>query len=266
MTATKGFFSVIQFCPDLDRGECANVGVVLAVPPLGFIDVRLGEDNEGPKQRFGVAAYDDARLTVSKKGLEGRLRHDGKEWNGPDDLQRFARREGNNLLLTTPRVIMVEQASEELDELYQRLVHVDPSQRRPTPRKPDLKTVFEPKLWDIPLIRDLKVPIPEYGKMNVPYAYQNGLLNLIRPEGFPIDEGSATAKANDLAVKGHLIFRHPGESGKPQKLIVVGGFDASASEDLKRRIDFVLSEHDARLVREDRIDDFIDEVRREAHA
>jgi len=265
MAPTRGFFSVVQFCPDLDRGECSNVGIVLAVPGLGFLDVRFSEDNEGPKRRFGREAYDDDRLTIAKKGLEGRVRDDGKAWNAPEDLQHFAKKEGNNLVLATPKVILVENPAAELDELYQRLVHVEPQRRRRQP-KPDLKTVFEPKLVGVPLIKDIKVEVPEYGTLDVPYAYQNGVLNLVRAEGFPADEKPATTKANDLAVKGHLIHRHAREQGKPQKLIVVGGFDASAPEELKRRIDFVLREHDARLVREDCIDAFVEEVRRETHS
>lgn len=264
MAATRGFFSVVQFCPDLDRGECANVGVVLVVPQLGFLDVRLSEDNEGPKQRFGRDAYDDARLAVAKRALEGRLREEGTAWTGPEDLQTFARREGNHLLLATPKVILVEDAEAELDELYQRLVHVDPQRRRRQP-KPDLKKVFEPKLIGVPLIRNLEVDVPEYGKLDVPYAYQNGVLNLVRPEGFPIDESSATTKANDLAVKGHLLYRHRDATGQQRKLIIVGGFDVSAPEELKKRIDFVLREHDARLVREDDIDEFVEEVKSVAH-
>ena len=53
MTPARGFFSLIQFCPDLDRGEYANVGIVLVVPQRGILDIRLSEDNKGPKQRFG---------------------------------------------------------------------------------------------------------------------------------------------------------------------------------------------------------------------
>ncbi len=264
MARTKGFFSVVQFCPDLDRGECANVGVVLVVPSLGFRKVLLSEDNEGPKQRFGRDAYDDARLAVAKRALAGRIEQEGREWGTPEELTKFGKKEGNHLLLSAPRVILVEDAEVELSELFQRLVHVDPNRRRRQP-KPDLKNIFEPKLMGVPLLRDLEVDIPEYGKLDVPYAYRNGVLNLVRPEGFPIDVHSATAKANDLAVKGHLLFTHPDPHGKPRKLIVVGGFDASAPEDLKYRIEFVLKEHDARLVREDRLDDFVAEVKRDAH-
>ena len=45
MTQTRGFFSVIQFCPDLDRGEYANVGIILADPQHSVLDVRMREDN-----------------------------------------------------------------------------------------------------------------------------------------------------------------------------------------------------------------------------
>ena len=263
MTRTKGFFSIVQFCPDLDRGECANVGVVLVVPSMRFRKVLLSEDNEGPKQRFGRDAYDDVRLAIAKKALAGRIDQE-REWGGTEDLATFAKKEGNHLLLSAPRVILVEDADAELSELFQRLVHVDPNRRRRQP-KPDLKSIFEPKLQGVPLLRDLEVEVPEYGKLDVPYAYRNGVLNLVRPEGFPLDVHSATAKANDLAVKGHLLFTHPDQYGKPRKLIVVGGFDASAPEDLKHRIEFVLREHDARLVREDRLDDFVAEVKRDAH-
>jgi hypothetical protein len=265
MARTKGFFSIVQFCPDLDRGECVNVGVVLVIPILGFRKVLLSEDNEGPKQRFGRDAYDDVRLTVAKRALASRIEQEIGEWGSSEELTKFGKKEGNNLLLSAPRLILVEDAEIELTELFQRLVHVDPNRRRRQP-KPDLKSIFEPKLLGVPLLRDLEIDIPEYGRLEVPYAYRNGVLNLVRPEGFPIDVYSSTTKANDLAVKGHLLFNHPDQQGKTRKLVVIGGFDNSAPEDLKHRIEFVLKEHDARLVREDRLDEFVAEVRRDAHS
>lgn len=265
MAATKGFFSIIQFCPDLDRGESANVGIALVVPGLDFLGVRFSDDNEGPKQRFGRDAFDDARLALTKRALENRLRQEAANWKGPEELLIFGRKEGNHLLLSQPRVILVENAEAELEELFLRLVHVDARQRRRQP-KPDLKRFFEPKLLGVPLLRDIQVDVPELGKLDVPYAYKNGALHLVRPEGFPLDRGSATDKASDLAVKGHLIYKHSANTEEPRQLIVVGGFDASIPEDVKHKIEFILSEHDTRLVREDRLDDFVEEVRREAHS
>jgi hypothetical protein len=263
MTTTRGFFSVIRFCPDLDRGEYANVGVVLAVPHGGALELRMSEDNEGPKQRFGADAFDDTRLTVAKKGLAGRIREEGPTWSSADDLLGFGRKEGNNLMLSTPKVILVENPAAEADELYRRLVHVEPVRRRRL-AVPNLAPVFEARLADVPLIKDYKVELPEFGTWRVPYAYKNGALNLIRPEAF--SESSAETRGNDLAVKGHIIRRHSDAIGKPHKLIVVGGFDVGAPESLKRRIEFILQECDARLVREEQLEEFVEEIRREAHS
>ena len=130
MAETKGFFSIIQFCPDLDREETANVGVVLIVPGLRYFDVRFSEDNEAPKQRFGVGTIDDTRLAVAKRAIEGRLRHELTDCSGSEDLVAFAKKEGNHLRLTAPRIALVKDAAGELDELYRRLVHLEVSSDR----------------------------------------------------------------------------------------------------------------------------------------
>jgi hypothetical protein len=264
MPTTRGFFSIVQFCPDLDRGECANVGVVLVVPNLGFVDVRFGSDNEAPKRRFGADAFDDARLTLAKRTLEGRIRAAAGAWTTAEELERFSRLEGNHLVLSKPRVILVEDPRAEIEDLYTRLVHVDAIQRNRV-RQPDLKTLFEPKLKGVPLRKNVKVTVPVFGELTMPYAYQNGRLNLIRAEAFPHDEKSATSKATDLAVKGHLLHAHPEAPGMERQLIVVGGFDGSATDAFKGKMSLLLREHDARLVLEEQLDAFVEEVRRDAH-
>jgi hypothetical protein len=264
MAAMKGFFSIVQFCPDLDRGECVNVGAVLVVPEVSFLGVQFSDDNEGPKQRFGKDAFDDARLAVSKQALKSRLERDGAAWRGPEDLLSFGRKEGNHLLLSSPRVILVKDPTAELNELFQRLVYVEPRQRRRS-AKVDLKSVFETKLVGVPLQRNLTVSIPEFGNFEIPYAYRNGRLNLIKPEGFPVDQHNAEDRANELAVTGHLLAKHPDEAGVERRLVVVGSFEASTSDALKHRIEFVLKEHEARFVPVDQIDSFVDEIRRDAH-
>ncbi len=265
MPSSRGFFSLIQFCPDLDRREAVNVGVVLAIPEQTFVGVRMAGDNEGPKQRFGASSFDEARLAASKRAIEARLRQDGPSWTTPDDLARFGAKEGNSLILTSPRTLLAVAPEAELAELFQRLVFVDPRSRR-RQAKPDLKTRFEAKLEGVELRRDVRVEVPNFGPMEVPYAFKNGVLNLVQPEGFSVDEGPAMTKAAQLAVRGRLIHRHPEAAGEPSRLIVVGGFDESASEQLKSRIASVLEEHDSRLVREDELDQLVAEVRRDAHA
>jgi hypothetical protein len=125
MAPTKGFFSIVRYCPDLARGEFANVGIVLVVPELAFFGIRFSDDNEGPRQRFGKNAFDDTRLTVAKRSLEGRLREEGKSWTNADELLTFGKKEGNHLLLSAPRTILAVDPVAELAELYEKLVHVE---------------------------------------------------------------------------------------------------------------------------------------------
>lgn len=46
MKTYKGYYSLIQFCPDLSRHEMANVGVLLFVPDRKFISARTNTNNE----------------------------------------------------------------------------------------------------------------------------------------------------------------------------------------------------------------------------
>lgn len=264
MAATRGFFSIVQFCPDLDRAECANVGVLLVVPKLGFVSVRFGNDNEAPKRRFGADAYDDARLTLAKMALEGRIKAEAAAWTTAEDLERFARLEGNHLVFSKARVILVDDPKAEVEELYTRLVHVD-GVHRSRVRRPDLKTLFERKLKGVPLQKDVEVTVPVLGKIHIPYAYQNGKLNLVKAEAFPQDEKAATVKATELGATGRLIHANPEGPGKERRLIIVGGFDPGASEEVKQKVGLLLDELDARLVPEEQLDLFVEEVRRDAH-
>lgn len=260
--SSRGFFSIVQYCPDLDRGECANVGVVLCVPELGYLGVRMSENNEGPKQRFGATAFDDFQLTAAKAAIEGRLRAEGAAWTEPSQVIDFARREANNLQLTKPRTMLSLSPSEDLAELFYRMVFVE---RRTKSRvaKPNLKVLLEERAPEVPWLRDVEVELPRLGALKAPYAYRNGALNLIRPESFPMDERVATQRASELAVKSHILHGMPGES---RKLIVVGAFDASATQELKERLGFVLAEHEARLVHEAELPEFVEQVKAEAHS
>ncbi len=40
-----GFYSVVRFCPDSDRGEAVNIGVIVGAPALG-LRVRMADQNE----------------------------------------------------------------------------------------------------------------------------------------------------------------------------------------------------------------------------
>lgn len=74
MRVTWGYYSLIQYCPDLSKAESVNVGVLLFCPDVKFIDARTSSGNDRVRRFFGGGSFDSARLQAAKKAIEVRLR------------------------------------------------------------------------------------------------------------------------------------------------------------------------------------------------
>lgn len=114
----EGFYSVVRFCPDIDRGEAVNVGVIIGTPGLGM-RVRMAERNEYVRRRFGAEAFDNTRLTLVKNGLAHRLEEVAPT---AEALAAFGAAEAGKLQITTPRPMVVSDLDGEVLALVQRLV------------------------------------------------------------------------------------------------------------------------------------------------
>ena len=49
MSTARGYYSILRYIPDLERGEGANIGVVLFCPALKFLKARTAR---GGRSRF----------------------------------------------------------------------------------------------------------------------------------------------------------------------------------------------------------------------
>ena len=58
MSITKGYYSLIQFCPDPSRLEGVNIGVLLFSPENGKLKFRLTENNRRIRKVFGKQDWD----------------------------------------------------------------------------------------------------------------------------------------------------------------------------------------------------------------
>jgi hypothetical protein len=264
MAAARGFYSIIQFVPDLDRAEGANIGVVLSVPSLGYLDVKMAPDNEAPKQRFRPSSIDEARLDLAKEGIVTRILREGGDWKYSDDLVRFANCEGNHISLLSPRTILTKAPAADLEKLFRRLIHIEARHRRTLP-KPTLDELKDLKFSGVPLRENVEVELPKFKPLVFPFAYKNGALNLILPEAFPLEAGDAEKKASELAVKGHILHKRLSPEGDLQKLVVIGAFHENISEDVRDRIGYIFEQQDSRLVQAEQMEEFTEEVRQQAH-
>src|SRR5438552_3843697 len=122
MTPKKGYYSLIQFCPNPSRLEVVNVGVVLFCSEPRFLAARTAKGNQRPAKLVGRHQLDSASLNSAKQALERRLQVDSMSFETFGDLEKFVNTRGNALKLTAPRPVKVFDPPSDLDKLFEELV------------------------------------------------------------------------------------------------------------------------------------------------
>ena len=120
---TKGYYSIVQYCPDLGRKESANVGVILLVPSLNYINGVEDPSNARAKKFFGDSITNWELFNAGKNAIFNRIVKDKNYFRTVDDLDRFANTRGNSFILTEPRSCRIDKAPFlVLSELFDDLV------------------------------------------------------------------------------------------------------------------------------------------------
>lgn len=267
MTPKRGYYSLIQFCPDPSRAEAVNLGVLLFCPEARFVAARMSQGNGRAAKLVGRTGIDSASLNAAKRAIEHRLQMDWEGFQTLEDLQRFVDTRANVLKLTTPRPVKVFEPEEELRKLYEELVGGRARQRPPAAFPPELDQLFH-RLEDEGRARlnwNVDIPIVRRG-LRIPYAYRNGVWNLVRPKLFSSDEGPAIGQAQQLAVDGDLLRRHGTDAEGEKRLVVLTAFEAGENmADLENRVVDLFREYAVTTVRQHDVPQFLAEVEQQAH-
>jgi len=259
----KGYYSLVQYCPDPSRLEAANVGVLLFCPGLRFVKARLSHDNRRIDKFFGH--QDWALVKAQKQAVLDRLAVDAARFRTLADLQDYAARRANEIQLSPARPLKVQDAEKELEDLFQRLVgeheHRDHGHRATTLFREEVaKAGLESMLK-----KDVTVTVPTIGRrMTAPYGYQNGRFNLIEPERFDAPNSDAIfSRAYRWAVEGQLLYEssHP-EFGSLQ-LAVVGQFGEESQVEAES-VRTIFDKHRVKLYTFDELPALFDDVRKSA--
>lgn len=266
----RGFYSVVQYCPDRFRAEAVNVGLVLLCTDPHAVRVRMTNNHDRVRKLFGVARPELKNLKVSTHGLTSRIENSADDFRTSEDLSAFAAQRANNLRLTEPRLAKLDDIDADFQRLFEQLVEqrstVDRAAASPAEvLPPRLGEVFhrlaqQRKIWDPEAIR---VPISNR-KLDVPYAYKNGVVNLVKPHVFnPGKRGENQAAM--LALDGDLINKHL-VGGEQHKLIIVSTQeDDNQAKEVSEHVAPLFREYDVRLIRPSDFDSFAIEVERNAH-
>ncbi len=252
---TTGYYSVIQYCPDRSRMEAANIGVLLFVESLEFLDVRLVSGNDRIRRFFGPDYnLDLSAVNTAKKMVEHRFQVERPELGHRADLELFLRRFANEIVFTPLRPARVENPATELAQLFGDLVTArvrrDPGAEA-AESFPAIRQRFEQPDIAEKLQRDLTVRIPVLeDEVNVDYGFQNGRFNLIQIKEFTQQRTDALMKeAKSIAAEGHLIYKHPDPQRHEQQLMVVASFTEAVMEN-RGRISSLMADHDVQFFTE----------------
>lgn len=234
MNARKGYYSLIQYCPDASRLEAANVGVLLFRPEPHFIGAKTIRSSDRIRRFFGPDYdIDVPYLNLLKRGIEDAISIDGPDIRALDDLEAFIGGLANEVRITPPRPMSVTSPEAELDELLGELVlgrrASRPASKSGVKAQKALRMAFGEPALEPYLQRDLAIPLPAlHEDWRVPYAYQNGRFNLVQP----VDFGKTTAwdRAYEHAVAGRLIHDTENSQYGPLQLVVVAEFDPAVAD------------------------------------
>ena len=267
MDTAKGYYCVVQYCPDHSRLEAANVGVVLFCPGRNFLDARTTAGNDRVRRFFGSKSFDTERLNMAKRALEESLRRNVDGLETLEQFQHFVDTRANEMVLTAPRPVKVFEPRRDLKRLFETLVGGRSRKEARKPAFPELQKLFDELESEHRAMTDVTVKVPVMQReLKAPYAYHNGSLNLVKPEIFSNEDTRASSLAARLAIEGDLLRRYGAEDGVEKNLVVVPAFQPGAMQSGARKVVLDLfGEYKIETVTAENLPQFIERVRNEAH-
>ena len=123
MIQTRGYYSLIQYCPEPSRLEACNVGVLVFRPEPHFLRAKTSWSSARIRRFFGRDLEIDSQYILRlQQGIEDRLLIEGLAILTPNDLADFGGSLANEIRITTPRPTTIESPEETLETLFRELV------------------------------------------------------------------------------------------------------------------------------------------------
>jgi hypothetical protein len=260
---TKGYYSLIQYCPDQSRLEAINLGIVVFCPELHVLKARW-LTNARPRVRKMFVEQDWRFLDNQINALDSRLSIE-PTFAGRDEFVRFSETRANSLQLTAPRPVKVQEPIQVLDTLFNDLV----GEKIAKPRAAKVAGRLTRALKSNGLLSvvrpNVEVEIPHLRRtLKASYGYQNGRYNLIQPEQFGLsDEEHVIEKASRVAVAGKFLYEGRDEKLGQLQLVVVGAFKANQQE-TRRVVGEIFSNNRVNLYTFEQLDPLLADIKANA--
>lgn len=257
---TRGYYSLVQFLPNLSRHEAVNIGIVLYSPEEQRTNVRLLKANSRIRQFFGK--QDWSFIEYSKEALRYRLQHEHFKSKG--DLEAFISKRANSIQLTELHPASIKNLEADTERLFGELVAP-----QKVGRKKRIDKAFGDRLLEAGVRglvdQSVQVRFPYFDEpLRAPYGYQNGRYNILSPIQFGSDSREVITKVGEKAVQGDLLFKNPDPIHGQLRLNVIAKFPDDLPSDARGLIEEVFGEHHVKLYSLDNLSPLLDDIREAA--
>ena len=263
VSSIQGYYSIIQYCPDLGKFEAANVGVLLFCPEKLFLKAMTASNNRRIIRVFGSKGHDWARINTFKRGLEERLEKESQTIASLDDLQQFIAMRANVLQITRPNPTKVQNPESDLRKLFEEIIGEPARAARGTSLLSYVADRLAGPGLERKVVHGVKVTVPVWQReVEIPFVFQK---RPIQPDNarsiWAQDPDQSVNTACKYAVEGRSLYESTDAEWGEMQLLVLGQFRTNDA-DTVGRVNRVLHEHRVRLFKLDDLPTLVDEIRR----
>jgi len=207
-----------------------NLGVVLFVPSLGFLEAKASHSVRRVRALKGADAFDVGQIRAMVRSLHNRLHRERDDIRSVEALCSFIDTRANEIRLTQPLPVRAAEPEAELSALYERLVSEDEVEHVAVETAPSVETRLSTAFREARVVDRIRPDVAVdcralRRQIRVPYGFQNGRFNLVMPEAFTQrTETPILNEACRLAVEGHSLFMHRDDQLGDLQLVVVSDF------------------------------------------
>jgi hypothetical protein len=265
MSTARGYYSILRYIPDLERGEGANIGVVLFCPALKFLGARTARGNDRVRRFFRSSELDLRRINTFKEMFEERVSIEAERIETIEDFRIFIDTRANQLRLSDPRPIKVLEPEKTLSELFEELVGGRLRGERAVEARKQLRLQFEQLLQQRGVAekvqRGVRVRLPVMDReISFPYMFRNGQPNLIKAEAFEAEVKRNIDRASVLAVEALELRDAP----EHYKLNVLASFKPGDNES-REHIRALLSKFQVSVHADQEVENLVRLIEETAH-
>ena len=254
---TKGYYSLVQFSPDLSRREAVNIGVVVYSPGDSRTRVKLLKNNSKIRKFFGK--QDWSFILYSKEALQNRLQRE--QFASRQSLQEFISKRANAIQMTPLETMNLGDIDRDIERLFANLVV-----QSDVPRRKRIDKAFGDKLLQAGVRglveHSVQVRFPYFDEpLRAPFGYQNGRYNLLSPIQFGSDLREVISKVGEKAVEGEVLFKNPDPVHGQLCLNVVAKFSEDLNQNFRSLVETIFREHQVKLYNLDNLDPLLIDIR-----